>query len=105
MTVYAKRVRDGGTSYAGISGSVRTQHHAEHGEPWPNVNSFYARMMNSGTVDFYWEKNHHDPALKDRVLKSARYFTNGLPKNEWIGYKFVLKNVSSSKVVAELTHR
>ena len=102
VTFYAKRVRDSGTSYAGISCAARSQHHLQTLEPQANVNSLYGRLMNSGSCDIYWEQNHHDPAVRDKSLTSKTYFSAGLPKNIWIGYKFSVVNTSSSKIQANL---
>ncbi len=95
ITFYGMRVKDNNISWAGLVAAVRSKHHLSG-----DVNNVYARIRNNGYVDFAYEQVHPNAT----VIKSADnpLISGGLPFSKWIGYKFVMKNLSTTKILYEL---
>jgi hypothetical protein len=100
MTVYAMRVADDGTAYAGVVGVARSN----HGVTAPELSNLCdtrgigARMRNDGTVDFEKETSHPNAY----PVAAKPLYSGGLPKNVWIGYKYVVYDLADGNVKLEL---
>ena len=99
-TVYAMRVADDSTPYAGIVNVTRSN----HGTTGPELSNlcdtrgYGARVRYDGTVDFDKETSHPNAT----AVNSKPLFTGGLPKNKWIGYKHVTYDMANGHVMNEV---
>ncbi len=99
MTVYAKRVSDSSTSWGGIVGLARTNHGANGvSETVAGCDSrgIGARFRYDGKIDFEKETKH--PAS---VVVNSKAKWPALPYNTWIGYKYVVYDLSNGNVKVE----
>lgn len=98
MTVYAMRVDDEATPYAGIVGVARSAHGMFASELVNRCDSrgLGARMRYDGHVDFEKETSHpsSSPAANKRIWSE-------LPRGAWIGYKFVVYDLPNGNVKLE----
>jgi hypothetical protein len=100
MTVYAMRVADAGIAYGGIEGVARTNHgttNKPEGNYLCDTRGVDARFRYDGHIDFEKETSH--PSSK--AINNKPFFANGLPKNQWIGYKLVVYDLPGGKVKLE----
>ena len=97
MTVYAKRVADDGTAYAGIVGVARTNHMFDTTKLC-DTRGYGARVRYDGTVDFDKETSHPNAT----AAASKPLFTGGMPKNQWIGYKHLVYDLPNGHVMNEV---
>jgi hypothetical protein len=96
-TVYAMRLSDGGTNYAGIEIIARTNH--EEDTNYCDCRGLGGRMRYDGHIDFEKETSHpHSDAVSNKV-----YWASGnMPSNVWIGCKFVVYDLANGNTKLEL---
>jgi hypothetical protein len=96
LTVYAMRIADSGTPWGGIEGVARTNHTADTSN-YCDTRGNDARFRYDGHIDF--EKETHHPASV--AVQNKAFFSGGLPKNKWIGYKLVVYDLPNGNVKLE----
>lgn len=102
ITLYAQRIADSNTPWAGIQAYTRTNHGAigsEEQNPC-DTRGYSAQLTYSGEFLFEKETNHHDPSGYDQVARKM-IWPDGMPKNTWIGYKFIVRDISNGNVMLE----
>jgi hypothetical protein len=95
ITAYFKKVNDFGSAYDGFTAAARTNH-------LPDSNScdtrgLTSRFRNDGHIDFEKETAH--PSSSTVVNKTQ--WSGGLPKNVWIGYKYLVFDLPNGNVRLE----
>jgi hypothetical protein len=95
ITTYFKKVNDFSSAYDGFTAVARTNH-------LPDSNScdtrgLASRFRNDGHIDFEKETAH--PSSKTVVNKTQ--WSGGLPKNTWIGYKYLVFDLPNGNVRVE----
>jgi len=99
MTVYAKRVSDSSTPWGGIEGVARTNHGTTGSETANlcDTRGIDSRMRYDGKIDFEKETSHPNSS----VVNSKTMWSSGLPYNTWIGYKFIVYDLTDGNVKVE----
>jgi hypothetical protein len=103
ITMYFQRVSDDNVAYAGMVAIARSN----HGTTGPELRDLCdtrgigARMRNDGAFDFEKETRHPDSVAVARV-EPSKAFPGGLPKNQWLGYKYVVYDRGNDDVRMEL---
>ena len=100
ITMYFKRREDRGVPYAGMAAVARSNHGADGPVERDRCDSrgYGARMRYDGLVDFEKETAH--PA--NEAAGTRRLWPDGMPRDVWLGYKFVVRDLPGGSVLLEL---
>lgn len=98
ITVYGERVSDTGITFGGIQAYARTNHFVDS-----NIcddRGYGGRFTYDGRVDFEKETAHHAGGYVQ--VATVNYWSGSMPKNVWIGYKYVVYDLADGNVKLEL---
>ncbi len=100
ITVYGMRVSDTNISWAGIQAYARTNHGAIGNEDRDSCDTrgYGAQLTYPGRFLFEKETSHHAGNGYAQVGQKTLW-SSGMPKNEWIGYKFIVRDVNNGQNV------
>lgn len=100
ITVYGMRVSDTDIAWAGIQAYARTNHGAIGDEDANNCDTrgYGAQLTYPGDFLFEKETSHHADNGYAQVGDKT-IWSKGMPKNQWIGYKFVVRDVDNGQHV------
>jgi len=101
-TVYYQRVQDDGTAYAGLVVGARSGPDGHNTATACDAHTYYARLRHDGGIDFEKELKHPASSAQSSVDPEEVWPPTGeLPTGQWIGWKFVVYNLSASTVQLE----
>lgn len=99
ITMYFKRMADARVPYAGMTAVARSNHGVTGDETQDlcDTRGYGARVRYDGRTDFEKETSHpFNQSTHERQL-----FAGGMPYNRWIGFKFVVYDLSPHRVKLE----
>jgi hypothetical protein len=100
VTLYGMRVSDDGTPWAGLQAHVRTAQGVLDDEDvdYCDDRAYSAQLNYSGEALFEKKTMHHvDNGYAQTQSKTV--WPGGMPKNTWIGYKFVVRDIDGGQHV------
>lgn len=102
ITLYAQRVADTNIDWAGIQAYARTNHGAIGNEEANacDTRGYGAQLTYPGQFLFEKETNHHNSNGYAQVEQKT-IWSSGMPKNTWIGYKFIVRDLRNGNVKLE----
>ena len=97
VTAYYQRVTDSDTAYAGLVIGVRSGADGHTDSNACDAHTYYARIRNDGAFDFEKELEHPASSTQARVQPDDAWPPDGeVPRNTWIGFKFVIYNLGNT---------
>jgi hypothetical protein len=96
LTVYYRRVLDDDTAFAGMVAGVRSGTNGHTTGTPCDAHTYYARMRHDGAFDFAKELKHPAAAARARVPAAQAWPDAQLPRNRWIGFKYVSYNIGDA---------
>jgi len=99
VTFYGRQIGTAGSGTAGFTAGARSEHQNVTGADICPGPTYYGRMNYDGRVRFVKElaHGHYSEPVEFTVDWNT---TNGnIPKNVWIGYKFVVRNIDNNQHV------
>ena len=101
VTAYYMRVADDATAWGGLSIGTRSGPEG-HATEVCDAYTYYARLRHDGAIDFVKELMHSPSTTQARIEPEVVWPPDGnLPFNAWIGFKFVIFNLSPGAVKLE----
>ena len=99
ITFYGKRVAETEpVSWAGLQAYARTAH--LDSDDRCTYRGYGGQMLYDGKIRFEKEINHHiDHGYSDKATVTPWSDKGPMPKNVWIGYKLVVKNINDDTAV------
>jgi hypothetical protein len=100
-TAYYMRIADDGTAWGGMVIGMRSGPEGHAAEPC-DAHTYYARLRHDGATDYAKELHHSSSAAAARVESNVLWpGGDGLPFDQWIGFKFVIYNLPDGSVQLE----
>jgi hypothetical protein len=96
VTAYYQRVEDSDTAYAGLVIGVRSGEDGHTDSNACDAHTYYARVRNDGAFDFEKELEHPASSTQSRVQPEDAWPDGEVPRNTWIGFKFVIYNLPAA---------
>lgn len=96
LTAYYRRVLDDDTAFAGMVAGVRSGTNGHTTGTPCEAHTYYARLRHDGAFDFAKELKHPAAAARARVAPAQAWPGAELPRNRWIGFKYVSYTVGDT---------
>ena len=90
VTVYYMRVADTGIAHAGMVAAAKISHYDTLNDPC-GARGYYGKFRHDGKTGFEKEIRHEDQFAKT----ATKLLWSALPRNVWIGYKYIVRDVDS----------